>query len=78
MNKFLIYSKVGCTYCDKLSNLMDSKGIEYTKLTLGEDYTTDDFVEKFGRTTFPRVLLNDEVIGGMRETAQYLVNNNYV
>lgn len=78
MTPFLIYSKVGCTYCDKLSNLMDSKEIPYIKLTLGEDYTVDDFVEKFGRTTFPRVLLNDEVIGGMRETAQYLVKEGYV
>ena len=78
MTPFLIYSKVGCTYCDKLSALMDSKGISYTKLTLGEDYTVDDFVEKFGRTTFPRVLLDGEVIGGMRETAQYLVKEGYV
>ena len=78
MDKFLIYSKVGCTYCDKLSALMDSKGIGYTKLTLNEDYTIDEFVEKFGRTTFPRVILGEELIGGMKETAQYLVKNDYV
>lgn len=75
---FVIYSKVGCTFCDKLASLMDQHDIKYTKLTLGTDYTVDDFVEKFGRTTFPRVLLGEELIGGMRETAQYLVNNGYV
>jgi len=75
---FLIYSKVGCTYCEKLAALMDQHNIQHNKLTLGEDYTIDDFVEKFGRSTFPRVLFGDEVIGGMRETAQYLVKNGYV
>ena len=77
-DEFLIYSKVGCGYCDKLAALMTQHNIPHTKLTLGEDYTIDDFVEKFGRTTFPRVLFNEELVGGMRETAQYLVKNGYV
>ena len=76
--KFLIYSKVGCGFCDKLSEFMDQKGIEYTKLTLGEDYTSNEFVEKFGQGTFPRVLLDEELIGGMKETETYLVKNKYV
>ena len=76
--EFLIYSKVGCTYCDKLTTLMTQYDIPYTKITLGEDYTIDEFVEKFGRATFPRVMFNEELVGGMRETAQFLVKKGYV
>lgn len=75
---FKIYSKVGCTYCEKLALLMDQHDIPYQKLTLDVDYNVDEFVEKFGRSTFPRVLLEEELIGGMKETAQYLVKNGYV
>jgi glutaredoxin len=76
--KFQIYSKVGCIYCEKLATLMDQHNIPYNKLTLGEEYTTEEFLEKFGHSTFPRVLLGEELIGGMKETAQYLVKNKYV
>ena len=76
---FVIYSKTNCGFCTKLASFMDQKGISYTKLTLGEDYTTEEFIEKFGRNqTFPRVLLEEELIGGMRETVTYLVDNEYV
>lgn len=57
---------------------MDQHNIDYTKLTLGEDYTSEEFIEKFGRSTFPRVLRDGELIGGMKETVTYLVANNYV
>ena len=58
---------------------MDQNNIAYTKLTLGVDYTTEEFIIKFGRgSTFPRVLLDEELIGGMRETVTYLVENKYV
>ena len=58
---------------------MDSKGIEYKEYKLGTDYIVEEFVNKFGRnSTFPRVLLDDEVIGGMKETLIYLKSNGYV
>ena len=76
---FEIYSKAGCSFCDKLKQFMDSKGIEYKEYKLGTDYIVEEFVNKFGRnSTFPRVLLDDEVIGGMKETLIYLKSNGYV
>lgn len=58
---------------------MESKGIEYTKYQLGVDYTRDEFISLFGaKGTFPRVILDEEVIGGMKETVKYLVENKYV
>ena len=73
-----VYSKKGCTYCDKLVQFLHQKGLDYTKLTLGEDYTSEQFLDKFGRGTFPRVLHDDKLIGGTRETVNYLVKNKLV
>lgn len=75
---FTIYSKTNCGFCTKIAAFMDQHNIDYTKLTLGEDYTSEEFIEKFGRSTFPRVLRDGELIGGMKETVTYLVANNYV
>lgn len=79
MSKFYVYSKIGCGYCVKLISFMESKGIEYEKFTVGQDLTSEQFVNKFGRSSsFPQVLHNTKHIGGMRDTVRYLLNNNIV
>ena len=74
--KFYVYSKDGCVFCDRLTQFMDKKGISYEKFTLGEDFSTEEFVEKFGTgSIFPQV---NTKIGGMKDTVKYLVENKYV
>ena len=76
---FTVYSKSGCTFCNRLVDFMESKDIPYTKLMLGEDYTVEDFTSRFGtETTFPRVLLQDQLIGGMKDTVKFLLEHDYV
>ena len=78
MSEFQIYSKAGCGFCDKLIAVMEKKNIPYHKFQLGVDYKVEDFLMKFGRgATFPRVVYEGEVIGGMKETVKFLVENNY-
>lgn len=77
--KFYVYSKNGCVFCDRLTQFMDKKGISYEKFTLGEDFSTEDFVERFGTgSTFPQVNMSYTNIGGMKDTVKYLVENRYV
>ena len=76
--KFYVYSKSGCGFCDKLIQFMTSKGIEYERLSLGEDFTTEQFLNKFGRgSTFPQVNHKNLNIGGMKDTVKYIVEHNY-
>ena len=76
---FEIYSKAGCSFCDKLKQFMRLQGIEFKEYKLDEDYKVETFVNKFGpEATFPRVILEGEVIGGMKETLIYLKTNDYV
>lgn len=77
--EFYVYSKNGCGFCDNLIAFMNSKGISYQKFLLGTDFTSEDFVSKFGTgTSFPQVIMGYEQIGGMKDTVRYLVENRYV
>lgn len=72
MNMFEIYSKVGCKYCDAIEKLFVMKDVSYQKKMLGKDFNKKEFVERFGDSTFPRVILGEEIIGGAKETLAYL------
>ena len=77
-HKFYVYSKQGCGFCDRLIQFMTSKGIQYEKLSLGQDFTTEQFLTKFGRgSTFPQVNHKNLNIGGMKDTVKYIVEHNY-
>lgn len=76
--KFYVYSKSGCGFCDRITQFMASKGIQYERLTLGEDFTTEQFLRKFGRgSTFPQVNHKNLNIGGMKDTVKYIVEHKY-
>ena len=58
---------------------MDTKGVNYEKFNLGDDFTTEDFLYKFGKSsTFPQVIVENKKIGGMKDTVRYLLDNKLV
>ena len=79
MNQFAVYTKNGCPYCTKVIaalGLAEQQCVEYK---LCRDFTRTEFYEEFGKgSTFPRVVLNDDLIGGCQETVKYLRENNLV
>lgn len=70
---YTVYSKLNCPHCKAIENVFNLKSIPYTKKTLGIDFTRAEFIEQFGRSTFPRVL-NEEgtLLGGASETVRFL------
>jgi glutaredoxin 3 len=66
-----VWSKTQCPYCDMAKRLLEQKGIEYTSVTLGEEFTRDDVVAKFPTArTFPIIEIDNEYIGGYNELRQ--------
>ena len=75
-SKFYVYSKDGCGFCEKLTNFMESKGVNYEKFDLGTDFSPEEFLYKFGRqSTFPQVIVENKHIGGMKDTVRFLLDN---
>ncbi len=58
---------------------MDKNDIRYEAFYLGKDFTTEEFVSKFGyKSTFPQVHVDNQNIGGMKDTVRYLLDKQYV
>ncbi len=58
---------------------MDKNDIRYETFYLGEDFTVEEFVSKFGyKSTFPQVHVDNQNIGGMKDTVRYLLERKYV
>ena len=78
-SKFYVYSKTGCGFCDRLTEFMKTKGISYEKFNLGTDFTTEEFLNQFGKqSTFPQVIVENKHIGGMKDTVRFLMENKFV
>jgi|TARA_E500000305_G_scaffold109988_1_gene116509 glutaredoxin len=76
---FIVYSKDGCPYCTKVINVLKLAELKHVVYKLGKDFSKTDFYEEFGEgSTFPRVRLDDEVIGGCSETVKFLKENKLV
>lgn len=78
--RFTIYSKEGCPYCIKIKQVMEMANLDHVVYTLGTEFDRDSFYAEFGHgSTFPQVILNDQVhLGGCTDTVKYLTENNIV
>ncbi len=81
---FTIYGKPNCPYCTRAKDTLDSKGIDYTYLTLDEDFTVPDLIDlviaKTGvrPSTFPQIFVQEDGetdtthVGGFTELVDFL------
>lgn len=75
----VVYSKENCPYCQKIKQIFDLKEISYVEYKLGRDFTREQFLAEFPeQSTFPRILIDGNLIGGCTETIQYLKEKNIV
>jgi len=73
MPKYVVYSKDGCPYCDKVQKVLKLTEQNYVVYKLGVDFDREQFYDEFGQgSTFPRVTCNEKIIGGCTETIQWL------
>lgn len=61
-----IYSKDPCPYCVKAKAFLDSKGLAYTEIDLGQhpDQVEVMLQRSGGRRTVPQIFINDHHVGG--------------
>ena len=54
---FIVYSKPGCPYCDKIVQVLTLTEQKFVEYKLGRDFTANEFYGEFGSgTSFPQVL----------------------
>ena len=76
---YTVYSKDGCPFCTKVQRVLELAEQKHVVLKLGRDYTREEFYSKFGQgSTFPRVLQDEQLLGGCTETVKYLQENKLI
>jgi glutaredoxin len=70
---FIVYSKDGCPYCDKVVQLLQFTELKHVVYKLGRDFTKESFNDEYGEGgTFPQVTYNDKKVGGCTDTIKFL------
>ena len=58
---------------------MGKLNLNHVVYELGKDFTREQFYSEFGvGSTFPRVLVDEKLIGGCTETVKYLREQNII
>ena len=73
------YTTKGCFYCDKLKELFSRANVDPVLISVGTDITREEFIERFPHATgYPYVIIDGEPIGGLVETATFLLQKGLV
>ena len=69
MTDVVVYTTEPCSFCSRVKQLLDARGVEYTEINLARDAAGRmELVQRTGFMSFPQVIIGDEVIGGFQET----------
>lgn len=73
----VVYSKDGCSYCEKAIALLRSEGKEYIEYKLGKDFERHNLKEVFpDASTYPVITIDGKWIGGYDELCERLKGKN--
>jgi glutaredoxin 3 len=69
MSDITVYTTDPCSFCVRVKQLLQTRGIEYTEVNLARDPAgRAQLVEQTGMMSFPQVVIRGEVLGGFQET----------
>jgi glutaredoxin 3 len=64
-----VYTTDPCSFCIRVKQLLDARGIAYDEVNLAKDPDGRmDLLQRTGMMTFPQVIVGDELVGGFQET----------
>lgn len=78
MQNITIYTKDGCPYCVRAKKLLDSKGLIYQEVNVGNDpEKRASLSEKSnGSKTVPQIFIGDKHIGGCDDLIDFNNSGN--
>ena len=70
--KAIVWSNIGCHFCEMAKTLLTQKGIEYEERNLAEDWKIQQLLEVVpGARSVPQIFVDDKYIGGYTELVKY-------
>ena len=74
--EIIAYTLVGCTHCNTLKELFQRANVSYDEVMVNKDITMTEFRDLYSHITlFPFVVIDNEEVGGLVETAKLFLAN---
>ena len=71
--KAIVWSNIGCHFCEMAKDLLKQKGIEYEERNLAKDWKVQQLLEAVpGARSVPQIFLDAKYIGGYDELVEHL------
>lgn len=69
----IVFSKNGCTWCDKAVKLLESKSYNFYIIKVDENIENLENMRKYfpDAKTVPQIIIGDELIGGFNNLQAY-------
>ena len=72
MTKAIVWSNIGCHFCEMAKDLLEKKGIEYEERNLAKDWKVQQLLEAVpGARSVPQIFLDDKFIGGYDDLVKH-------
>jgi glutaredoxin len=79
MNETAVIYSNGSQECERISMLLKNIGGEFLEYKLNEHFTQRGFESEFGSNAeYPQINIGFKHVGGMKETLQYLKNQELI
>ncbi len=76
--KAIVWSNIGCHFCEQAKTLLKQKGIEYEERNLAKDWKVQDLLEAVPNArAVPQIFIDDKYIGSYDNLVEYLKNNAF-
>ena len=76
MTKAIIWSNMGCHFCEMAKTLLTQKGIEYEERNIAKDWNIEQLLEAVpSARTVPQIFLDDKYIGSYDNLVEYFNQN---
>jgi glutaredoxin 3 len=64
-----VYTTDPCSFCRRVKQLLDARGIAYDEINLARDPDgRAKLLQRTGMMSFPQILVGDQLVGGFQET----------
>ncbi|QEC49245.1 glutaredoxin [Baekduia soli] len=64
-----VYTTDPCSFCARVKQLLDTRGITFDEINLAKDPDgRAELLQRTGMMSFPQVLVGGELVGGFQET----------
>ena len=74
--KAIVWSNIGCHFCEMAKTLLEQKGIEYEERNLAKDWKVQDLLEAVPTArSVPQIFVDDKYIGNYDNLVEHFKNS---